>query len=319
MLYLVSIWLLIFYTFIQPDFLTYKQKIPGISHSMEMVPVTGGTYVMGSNDPEHPDEAPVHEVMVDDFWMAAYEISWDQYEAFIYEKKNPVASVDGDQLKSLGIDGLSGASSPYTDMSLGMGKDGFPATNMTQYAAIEFCKWLTAKTGIFYRLPTEAEWEYACRSKSTTDYYFAGEPDNLKDYAWFKKNSGVNYMETGTLKPNDYGLYDMLGNVAEWTMDQYSSDFYATTGEESNQWLKPEILYPRTLRGGSWKDKDHQCKCTSRKPSKPNWKRRDPQFPKSRWWHTNAAFVGIRIIRPYNVPSVEEIKKFWLEPMDDYN
>lgn len=318
MLHFISYLPLIFQVMTQPDFISYNQEIPGISYAMEMVPVKGGTYFMGSDDPEHPDEAPVHEVRVDAFWMAAYEISWDQYEAFIYERKNPTTSVSDQQLTILGIDGLSGASSPYTDMSLGMGKDGFPATNMTQYAAIEFCKWLTSKTGIFYRLPTEAEWEYACRTGSSSDFYFEGI-ENIDDYAWYKKNSGVNYMEIGKLKPNDFGLYDMLGNVSEWTMDQYSSDFFSDLAEWHNPWLIPTELYPRTVRGGSWKDKADQCKCTSRKPSKPNWKRRDPQFPKSRWWHTNAAFIGIRIIRPYKVPSTEEIKKFWLEPMDDYN
>lgn len=303
----------------EESFVSYEQRIPGTAYSIVMVPVSGGSFLMGNDDPLHPEEGPVHEVTVSDFWIGKYEITWDQYEAFVYEKAGASTVISDDIRNKFGIDGISGATTPYEDMSFGMGKEAFPATNMTQYAALMFCKWLTAKTGIFYRLPTEAEWEYACRAGSRTDYFFGDKESGLPEYASYRKNSGVEYSEPGLKMPNPNGLYDILGNVAEWTMDQYSTDFYSGSSGNTDPWLKPVKLYPRVLRGGSWRDNAENCKCSSRKPSEPRWKRRDPQFPKSRWWHTNAPFVGFRIVRPKNVPDAEALRIFWLEPIDDYN
>ena len=209
---------------------------------------------------------------------------------------------------------------PYVDMSHNMGRKKFPVVNITEYAALTFCKWLSAKTGKFYRLPTEAEWEYACRAGSTEDYAFGSDSAQLEQYAWYKNNSNNKYQKVGTKKPNAFGLYDMHGNVAEWTMDQYSKSGYPNTGDQitSNPWVRPTELYPRAVRGGSWKDEAHVLRSFARIGSKAAWKRIDPQIPKSRWWFTNASHVGFRIIRPKNTPSKEEIKKYWLEAIDDY-
>lgn len=311
--------ILVFYIFLlldtkNPDFSPYKQPIINTNDGISLAPVTGGSFLMGNDDPDHPNESPVHKVTVGDFWIGQYEITWPQYEAFVFNKAEiPI----GEDLRELGIDGLSGATTPYTDMSFGMGKDGFPAVNMTQYGAQMFCKWLSAQSGIFYRLPTEAEWEYACRAGAKSTYYF--DQEELRQYAFFQENAAGGYKKVGRLKPNAFELYDMLGNVAEWTLDQYSKEFYSNSVGANDPWLEPLKLYPRTVRGGSWKEAAGDCQCTSRKPSKANWKLRDPQFPKSRWWHTNAPFVGFRIVRPRETPPREEIKKFWLEPMDDYN
>ncbi len=302
----------------EESFDSYEQDIPGTVYAIPMVPVSGGSFLMGNDDPNHPEEGPAHEINISDFWIGNYEITWDQYESFVFERADATIVLSDDIRNKFGIDGISGATTPYEDMSFGMGKEGFPATNMTQYAALMFCKWLTAKTGIFYRLPTEAEWEYACRAGSRTDYFFGDDESDLHEYASYRKNSGVEYSEPGIRKPNQYGLHDMLGNVAEWTMDQYSMDFYSESSGKTDPWLKPDKLYPRVVRGGSWKDKAEYCRCSSRKPSEPGWKRRDPQFPKSKWWHTNAPFVGFRIVRPYKVPPAKEIREFWLEPIDDY-
>ncbi|MBT8183795.1 MAG: formylglycine-generating enzyme family protein, partial [Eudoraea sp.] len=197
---------------------------------------------------------------------------------------------------------------------------GYPVVNITEYAALTFCKWLSAKTGKFYRLPTEAEWEYACRAGSTGYYSFGKDSTKLGEYAWYKVNSNNKYQKVGTKKPNAFGLFDMHGNVAEWTMDQYREEGYPDRGETltTNPWVKPTELYPRAVRGGSWQDDAGALGAASRTGSRAAWKRIDPQIPKSRWWFTNASHVGFRIIRPWNTPSKEEIEKYWLEAIDDY-
>ncbi len=153
---------------------------------------------------------------------------------------------------------------PYTDMSFGMGKEGFPAISMTQLAAKTYCKWLSAKTGRYYRLPTEAEWEYACRAGSKTAYSFGDDPAKLGEYAWHADNSDDAYHKVGTKKPNPWGLYDMHGNVCEWTLDQFTSNFYQKCAGKTvkGPLALPTKLYPQVVRGGSWDD-DEQAKLRS--------------------------------------------------------
>ncbi len=302
-------------------FEAYTESIPGSDQKIKMVPIKGGTFMMGSpaNDPGRKEtEGPAQKVKVDDFWMGAYEITWDQYEVFMHDMQISDNSYDP---ALQGVDAITRPTPEYIDVSLGLGRHGgYPVVNVTNYAAMMFAKWLYKKTGHFYRLPTEAEWEYAARAGSATPYYFGDNASELDQYAWFKENSNEKYQKVGLKKPNAFGLYDMLGNVAEWTADEYKKDYFDELDKPVavNPWFRPTQLYPRSVRGGSWADDPDNLRVAARRGSSPRWKRDDPQVPKSFWWLTSAPFVGFRLIRPKVKPSVDEIRKYWIEKMEDY-
>ena len=192
-----------------------------------------------------------------------------------------------------------------------MGHEGHPAVSMTQWAALHYARWLSDKTGHFYRLPTEAEWEYACRAGA--DEPLAGIA--LERSAWYYDNSGETFHPVGEKRPNAWGIHDMLGNVAEWTLDQYVADYFEQLPEDgaNSPWVAPTRLHPRTVRGGAYDDDPEVIRCSERLESSLNWKRRDPQIPKSFWWNTDSTFVGFRLVRPANPPSAEEIELFWFQ------
>jgi formylglycine-generating enzyme required for sulfatase activity len=199
-----------------------------------------------------------------------------------------------------------------------MGKRNYPAISMTQFAALNFCKWLSEVTGKLYRLPTEAEWEYACKAGTTTAYSFGDNVEELSDYAWYYDNSDDKYHEVAQKKPNPWGLYDMHGNIAEWTMDQYQEDYYATLDEGAkNSWRIPDRLHPRSVKGGSWDDDPDALRSSSRLMSNRDWQKRDPQIPKSFWWNTDAPFLGLRVMCPAKEMSKEEIEEFFSLALDE--
>ncbi|NVJ45895.1 MAG: formylglycine-generating enzyme family protein [Cytophagia bacterium] len=290
------------------SFEDYTQNIPGSDLSIEMIAIEGGTFQMGST--EKPDEQPIHEVTLSPFWMAKYETTWNLYK--LYRDGNINSSqpetLEGTDVK-IKVDGVSRATAPYVDMSFGMGTDGYPAIGVTQLAATKFCEWLSAMTGHFYRLPTEAEWEYAAKAGTTTAYSFGDEDSDIDTYAWHKGNSEDAYHQVGLKEPNPWGLYDMHGNIAEWTLDAYAETYDASQTE--NPWIVPTKTYPRVVRGGSWVDEPEALRSSARKASNKSWKKRDPQIPKSLWWHTDAPFVGFRIVRPMEAPPEAEQKKYW--------
>ncbi|QKZ15561.1 formylglycine-generating enzyme family protein [Spirosoma sp. KUDC1026] len=311
------------------DFKSYTQVIPGSNQVYAMVAIPGGKGLIGSLPDQkghQADEEPVHGVTIEPFYMGKYEVTWDLYDLFAFTnmEKEMAAKYTQTDANLNKTDATTRPSPPYVDMSFGMGRAGYPAINMTQYAAIKFCAWLYAKTGVFYRLPTEAEWEYACRGNdknATLAYSFGNDPKQLGEYAVYKGNSNGSYKKIGTKKPNSFGLYDMHGNVMEWTQDQYIPDYYkqVASGAVKEPYAPTTQLYPNSVRGGSWDDEPEVLRSAARTPSAPAWKVLDPQSPKSDWWLTSASFVGFRIVRPAKAPSAEEIKTYYdIQPIKDY-
>jgi formylglycine-generating enzyme required for sulfatase activity len=296
----------------------YTDYIVGSAVSFDMVPIPPGEFTMGSpeNEPNSkPDEHPQHKVAIEPFWMGRCEVTWNEYELFQFadeERKRRIMRGSPNEAHSQ-ADAVARPTTPYVEMSFGMGKDGYPAISMTQHAANTYCKWLSANTGYFYRLPTEAEWEYACRAGTTTAYSFGDDPAKLKEYAWFVDNSEGKYQKVGKKKPNPWGLYDMHGNVMEWTLDQYDPESYKqfTAAVTKEPWVKPTKPYPHVARGGGWDDDPDKLRSAARRGSDRSWKMQDPQLPKSIWYLTDAQWLGFRIIRPLKIPSPEEMEKFW--------
>jgi len=292
------------------DMKPYTEAIPGTKVHFEMVPIQGGTFTMGSPPTEagrSDDEGPQHQVRVNSFWMEAYETTWDEYDIFAFSSDVPQPNASGllparsDNEKL--ADAVTRPTPPYSDETFGFGRDHHPAIDMTHHAAMEYTRWLSAKTGKNYRLPTEAEWEYACRAGSGGPYFFGSDTKQLGDYAWQMDNSDAKPHEVGKKKANAWGLYDILGNVAEWVLDEYDKDFYKAS-KPGELLVEPVLLptpkkYPNVARGGSWDDDPKRVRCAARQASNPDWSQEDPQRPQSIWWHTDATFVGLRVVRPF--------------------
>lgn len=297
----------------------YENTIPKSGVKYEMLPIKGGEFMMGSPKDEkdrQDDEGPQHKVKVDPFWMGKFEVTWNMYEPFMIT--GSARNKDGSRAEEVPEDTpafeiVTSPTTPYQEMSFGMGSDGFPAISMTQHAAQKFCEWLSAQTGHYYRLPTEAEWEYACRAGTTGPY--SCPTDKLAEYAVMDPEQvRVGYEKVGTKKPNPWGLYDMHGNVTEWVLDQYFPDSYKKrAGDELtvNPLISPTELYPRLVRGGSWYDPPEELRSARRYFSEAAWKTTDPQLPQSIWYHTDAQWLGFRIVRPLTVPDAKELHRIW--------
>ena len=292
----------------------YTQIIPGTDVAFEMAYAPAGTFLLGSPDDEDgrdTDEGPQRSVSLRAFWIGVHEVRHDEFAVFRYRRR------DGEATAAAGerfhVDAVSRPSPPYEDPAHGMGQEGYPATGMTQWAALQYARWLSEKTGRLYRLPTEAEWEYACRAGTAAAYGHAADDADLGTYAWFAANSGDTFHLAGAKAPNPWGIHDMHGNVAEWTLDQYDADFYeGLLGVAADSpWATPTRDHPRTVRGGAFDDQPNQLRCADRLESTLRWKRRDPQLPKSRWWNTDSPHVGFRIVSPARTLTMDEIRAYW--------
>jgi formylglycine-generating enzyme required for sulfatase activity len=202
-------------------------------------------------------------------WIATHETRWDEYDIFwLY------LDVPPDDRRQ--VDGRSRPSRPYDSPDKGWGHDGFPAGAVTWASARQYVAWLSKQTGKKFRLPTEAEWEYACRAGGAEKW--PKDAKELDAVAWHDGNSDEQTRETGTKKPNAWGLYDMLGNVAEWV----------TTDDPK--------LREGKVAGGSYVDKPKDVHPGARKVYHPDWQHRDPQDPKGTGWYSDAHFAGLRVV-----------------------
>ncbi|MCB0519842.1 MAG: SUMF1/EgtB/PvdO family nonheme iron enzyme [Lewinellaceae bacterium] len=289
---------------------TCTDTIPGGKATFQMVLIPGGTFSMGGTG-GHPQR----QVKLDSFWMGMHEVGYDEFIVFYQKEYDTDATSHPEQRYS--ADAVTRPTPQYIDYTYGMGKSGFPAVSMTQQAALRYCKWLYEKTGNFYRLPTEAEWEFVCRAGGSPQS--AVDSPQLADVAWYYQNSFEKYHELGRKAPNAWGLYDMLGNAAEWTLDFYDENYLENLGSgvAENPWVQPTKRHSRTVRGGSYDSNSTECSCTFRQKSSPRWQARDPQIPKSKWWNPDSPFVGFRIVKSTKKMSREEVEAFFEKAIVD--
>lgn len=311
----------------------YNATIPGTTVQFEMVPIAAGTFTMGSPPTEKgrkPDEGPQFKVQVDAFWMGKYPVTWAEYKEFMKladmfntfgAAKPPLRQLTKDN-QADAVTAPSNLYDPTFTFKQGA-KPRQPAVTMSQYAAKQYTKWLSRISGQFYRLPSEAEWEYACRAGTTTAYYFGDDPKDLGKYAWYFKNSHDTAHEVGQKPPNPWGLYDMCGNVSQWTLDAPLADGYKKFAGKSVSWKEaivwPTKLFPRVLRGGNWDSDAVDCRSAARRFSADDdWRETDPNSPKSPWWFTEpeALSVGFRVIRPLAPAPPAERAKYWNADVD---
>ncbi len=286
------------------DFVDFTERVPGTAVSFDMKAVRGASFVMGSPDsePYRGENEEQRDVTVPDFFMAETEVTWDLYWAFYAETMSEgriapevifAHNADPD------VDAFSGPTPPFGNAEQGWGGGGRPAITMTHYSAEIFCKWLSRKTGKTYRLPTEAEWEYAARGGTDGAYFWGGSPKKyssrglwrsifgadttvINTYAVYELNSGNRTQLPQRVKANPFGLKNMSGSVWEYTSDRYEG------GEE---WV---------IRGGAYDDDAADIRSAVRAATEhERWLRTDPQQPKSIWWYSDMKAIGFRVVCEY--------------------
>ncbi len=306
---------------------TYKQKIPGTKIEYTMVPIPGGSFLLGSPEGEEErqdNEGPQVRINVEPFWMGKTEVTWKEYKYFMNlydlfknmesEKIRPVTDENR-------IDAITVPTPLYEpDFTYSVGQDdNMPAVTMTQYAARQYTKWLSRLIGEMYRLPTEAEWEYACRAGTTTRFSWGDDPEKAEEYAWFFDNSDDLLHPVGVKKPNPWGLYDMHGSAAEHCLDQFKEDAYKDLAKKSTKGIAardsivwPSDIFNRVIRGGGWASEADGLRCAARSHTE-DWRVEDPNLPKSPWWFTDeeGQAVGMRLVRPLNPIAREKQERYF--------
>ena len=262
----------------------YTEKIPGTEVTFDLVRIAGGEFEMGSPDAEagrEADEGPVRKVTVEPFWIGKAEVTWDEFELWYLGKE-----------EASDADAVSRPTPSYGSHDRGWGRGKRPAMSFSWLAAKTYCEWFSKKTGREYRLPTEAEWEFACRGGAKTKYFFGDDAEPLGEYAWYRDNADDLTQETAKKKPNPFGLYDMLGNVAEYCLNPYTETYDVKDPPP----IGPGKSKP-VVRGGSWNDPAPKLRCANRQIYLDKWNERDPQRPRSKWWLVDGTHVGFRVAR----------------------
>ena len=299
-------------------FKSYAEKIPGTSVKFAMVAIPGGTFMMGSPESEpyrRLDEGPIHKVRVSSFWMGRVEVSWREYEIFLLQRGTKGKQEENGQIRGA----VTGPTPPYGSPDQGWGRGSRPAVTMTHHAAMIYCEWLSSVTGKTYRLPTEAEWEYACRAGTSSPYFFVGDPSRFTARSWINKIRGIEtspiakfavYRSTSALrtsppkasKANPWGLVNMLGNVKEFCLDWYDPKSYSNDSptQEVIDPHGPDSGVEHVTRGGSFKSDAIDLRSAARDYTRTNdWLMTDPQSPKSIWWYSDSNDVGFRVVREF--------------------
>ncbi len=314
----------------------YEERVlvpnePG-GRKFTMIPIPGGKFTMGSPATEkgHKDvESPQFEVEVRPFWMGETEVTWREFELYALKqlrelRKDAPPSLAKYSKRLELVDAFAAPTDPYNLPAISFGRaddpDRYPASGMTQFGAQAYCMWLTAATGRYYRLPTEAEWEYACRAGTKTAFSFGDDENAIDEYAWTAKNCepGTGYHPVKQKKPNAFGLYDMHGNVAEWTCQQYRKkdyqefaegeikDAFLSFSQKARFGMRGGVQFGGVVRGGSCDHAPEDCRSASRQFSDKEWHKQDAAFPTGIWWTTDAPYVGFRVVRPLEPPQTED-------------
>ena len=296
-------------------FVDYTEVMPNTGVKFEMVAIEGGTFTMGAG-PEDPnareDEIPSRQVEISPFWMGKFEVSWREFDSYYSETVTREKNESGLRLE----DAVTGPTPPYGSPDQGWGKGAQPAITMRHYTAVKYCEWLSSVTGRKYRLPTEAEWEYAARAGTEGPYFFSEDtggswwsnlfgsneidPELVAEYATFQDNSKYRTHGPRTRQPNPWGLHNMLGNVKEFCRDWYSPDTLSQypDGQVTVNPKGPETGTEYVIRGGSFRSPAEELRASARDYTRTEqWMRTDPQTPKSVWWYSDVTDVGIRIVR----------------------
>lgn len=232
----------------------FKLEVPGAAYALEMIPVPADT---------------VRKTKA--FWISKTEVTWEAYDPFVYNK-------DDETMKPLGADVVTRPSRPYIPPDSGFGKAGMAAICVSFKSAVEYGKWLAARSGKAVRLPSESEWEVAAAAGSTSAFAFGDDAAKAGDYAWFEANSEEAPHKAGSKKPNAWGLHDMSGNVSEWV-----------TAEDTKK-------IGGVVKGGSWMDPVDNLKTAWRAEYDIKWQKTDPQMPKSKWWMSDGQHIGLRVV-----------------------
>ncbi len=275
----------------------------GESLSFDMALLPAGSFLMGSPADQAgraDDEGPQHEVALGPFYLCTTETTLGLFLAYYQETGTAQKDFAGVQearknaepTGASGVNAITGPTPVYGDLTMGYDKK-HPAMGMSWHNATTYCQWLSRKTGKQYRLPTEAEWEYAAQAGTTSIFGFGNDPNRLDEYAWYEGNVDFGPREVAAKRPNAYGLYDMQGNVREWVSDFYSPTAYAEAAKTNP--TGPAAGKVHVARGGFYESPDAEVRCAARAYEEDWWRMNDPQIPKSKWWLPQMDFIGFRV------------------------